>query len=458
MSYGGAMNLGTMLPHTTWLWRCQTGSKQDTVAKVCIHNRSRLCTHRSYEPWDDAPPYDMALAVSNWQHSEALTVHDGRPTLVVLALGDPHLLESRQRRQDRSSDPHGVLPLRRSHHLDLHGGRGQSSQLLGHPLADASEHRGATAQHDIRIEVLTDVDIALHDALESGVMDTAGLLADEAWLEEHLWATEALAAHRDDVAVGQLVSLLLVRALSGGLHLSVVIECDVRQLLLHISHDLTLGGGGERIATLGQDLHHVLRQVTACQVQAQNRMGQCIALVDRHGVRHTVARVHHDAGGTARGIQGQHSLDGNIHGRHIEGLEHDLRHALTIGLRIQRGLREEDRVLLRCHTELVVERVMPDLLHVVPVRHNAVLDRVLQGEDTSLALCLITDVRVLLVHADHDARHLRAANNRWEHSAGRIVASEASLAHAAAIVDDERRDLVLVSHVWKCVSVDSVKL
>lgn len=29
-------------------------------------------------------------------------------------------------------------------------------------------------------------------------------------------------------------------------------------------------------------------------------------------------------GGTARGIQGQHSLDGYIHGWGVEGLKHDL--------------------------------------------------------------------------------------------------------------------------------------
>ena len=42
----------------------------------------------------------------------------------------------------------------------------------------------------------------------------------------------------------------------------------------------------------------------------------------------------------------------------------------------------ESGVLLGGDTQLVVEGVMPDLLHVVPVGHNAVLNGVLQGEDT----------------------------------------------------------------------------
>eukprot|EP00116_Pleurobrachia_bachei_P011480 sb/3471742/ len=36
---------------------------------------------------------------------------------------------------------------------------------------------------------------------------------------------------------------------------------------------------------------------------------------------------------------------------------------------------------------------MPDLLHIVPVGHDSVLDGVLEGEDTPLALGLITDIQ-----------------------------------------------------------------
>merc|ERR1712107_69275 len=52
--------------------------------------------------------------------------------------------------------------------------------------------------------------------------------------------------------------------------------------------------------------------------------------------------------------------------------------------------------------ELVVEGMVPDLLHVVPVGDDSVLDGVLQGEDTPLGLGLVTDVGILLSHTDHD--------------------------------------------------------
>jgi hypothetical protein len=56
-----------------------------------------------------------------------------------------------------------------------------------------------------------------------------------------------------------------------------------------------------------------------------------------------------------------------------------------------------------------------------------VLNRVLEGEDATLGLSLVTDIRVLLVHAHHDSRVFRAADNGGEHRARGIIASETSL-------------------------------
>jgi len=80
-------------------------------------------------------------------HLEALSVHDRRTRLVILLLGDPHLLEGGQGGQDGSSDPDGVLPLRRSNDLDLDGGRSKGSDLLLHPVSNTRVHSGAS-RHD----------------------------------------------------------------------------------------------------------------------------------------------------------------------------------------------------------------------------------------------------------------------------------------------------------------------
>merc|ERR1719402_910888 len=116
------------------------------------------------------------------------------------------------------------------------------------------------------------------------------------------------------------------------------------------------------------------------------------------------------------------------------------------------GFGQEDRVLLGSNSELVVEGVMPDLLHVVPVGHDAVLDGVLQGEDTSLALGFIPDVRVLLSHTDHDSLMPRASHDGGEHSSGSVISGEPGLAHAGAIVDAQGGYFV-VTHCVLCILV-----
>ena len=39
----------------------------------------------------------------------------------------------------------------------------------------------------------------------------------------------------------------------------------------------------------------------------------------------TITRVEDNTGGTTRGVEGEHGLDGDVHGRGVEGLEHDLK-------------------------------------------------------------------------------------------------------------------------------------
>ena len=111
----------------------------------------------------------------------------------------------------------------------------------------------------------------------------------------------------------------------------------------------------------------------------------------------TISGVQDDSGGSARSVEGENGLDGDVHGRCVEGLEHDLGHLLAVSLRVEGGLSQENGVFLGGNTELVVEGVMPDLLHVVPVGDDAVLNGVLQGQDTSLGLGLISDVGVLRI-------------------------------------------------------------
>ena len=329
-------------------------------------------------------------------------MHNGWARFVVLLLADPHLLEGGQRSEDGATDPYGVFALWWCNDFDLHRGWSQSSDLLLHTIGDAREHRAAARQHRVGVQVFTDVYVALHDAVVRRLVDTARLHTQEAWLQHGLGTSEPLVANSDHLTVGKLVALLQRRRSGSCGHLLLKVKCNVAQLLLDVSHDFTLGCCCEAVAALREDLHEVIGEITASQVETEDGVGKGITLVDGHGVGDAISGVEHDTRGTTGRVQRQHSLDGDVHGWGVEGLEHDLRHLLPVGLGVEGSLSQQDGVLLGGDSQLVVEGMMPDLLHVVPVCDDTVLDGVLEGEDTSLALGLVTNVAVLLTHADHD--------------------------------------------------------
>merc|ERR1719513_525867 len=210
--------------------------------------------------------------------------------------------------------------------------------------------------------------------------------------------------------------------------------------------NLTLSSGGEGVATLGEDLHQVVGELTASKVKTDDGVGESITFIDGDTVGDTISRVHYNTCGTARGIEGEDSLDSNIHGGHVEGLEHDLGHLLTVSLGVEGSLSEEDRLFLRGNTELIVEGVVPDLLHVIPVGDDSVLNGVLEGEDTSLGLGLISNIGILLSHTNHHTLVARTTNNGGEDGSGSIISSKSSLAHAGAIVNNKSSN-VFVTHL-----------
>merc|ERR550532_2664145 len=125
-------------------------------------------------------------------------------------------------------------------------------------------------------------------------------------------------------------------------------------------------------------------------------MRKGITFIDGNIVGNTIARVHDHTSGTTGSVKGEDSLDGNIHGGHVEGLKHDLSHLFTVSLWVEGSLSKEDGLLLRGNTEFIVEGMMPDLFHIIPVGDDTVFNGVLQGEDSSLGLSLITDIGILL--------------------------------------------------------------
>merc|ERR1712193_416515 len=270
-----------------------------------------------------------------------------------------HMLEGGERGEDGASDPDGVLPLGGSDDLNLDGGGSKGGDLLLHPVSDTRVHGGASGHDSVSIQVLPDVYIALHDGVVGGLVDATSLHSKEGRLEESLGASEPLVANGDDLAVRELIGLLKGGGGSSSGHLLLEVKSDIAELLLNVADNLPLGSGGEGVATLSQDLHEVVGELTASKVKTDNGVGEGITFIDRDTVGDTVTRVHDDTSGTARGVEGENSLDGNIHGGGVEGLEHDLGHLLPVGLGVEGSLSEEDRLLLGGHTELVVHGVVP---------------------------------------------------------------------------------------------------
>merc|ERR1719427_2472042 len=363
-------------------------------------------------------PYD------NTRYLEALAVDDSGAGLIVFFLGDPQSFKGGQGTKDGATDPDGVLTLRGSNNLDLDGGWSQCSNLLLHAVSNTSIHGGTTRHDNVGQQVLPDVNVALHDGGVDDLMDTNRFHTKEGRLEERLRSTETLTADGDDLTIGKFIRLVQGGGSSSSLHLTFVVQGDVAELLLDVTDDLTLSGGGEGVALLSHDLHQVVGDITTSQVQTKDGMRKSETFIDGHHVGHTITGVTNLTSGTARGVEGENSLDANIHGGHVEGLEHDLSHLLTVGLRVKGSLSEHAGRLFRGNTELIVEGVVPDLLHVIPVGDDTMLDGVLESEDTSLGLGLFTDVCILLTHTDHHTLVTCTANDGGEDSAGSIVSCE----------------------------------
>jgi hypothetical protein len=221
------------------------------------------------------------------------------------------------------------------------------------------------------------------------------------------------------------------------LHLLLEVLGDVAELLLDITNDFTLGSGGEGISALSEDLHEVISQITSSEIETEDGVGKSITLIDGDSVGNSISRVHDDTSGTARGIERQDGLDGNIHGGGVEGLEHDLGHLLAVSLGVEGSLSQQDGVLLRGNAELVVEGVMPDLLHIVPVGDNTVLNGVLESQDTTLGLGLISDIAVLVSHTQHDVGVTGASDDGREDGTRGVISGKTGLDHTRSVVNDK---------------------
>merc|ERR1719430_1927276 len=225
-------------------------------------------------------------------------------------------------------------------------------------------------------------DMTVHDGVIGGLMDTTCFHSKEGRLEESLRAAETFVSNSDNLAIRKFIGLLKGGGGSSSGHLLLKVKSNIAELLLDVTDNLTFCSGCEGIATLSEDLHQVVGELTPSKIKTDNGMRKSITFIDWNSMGDTITRVHDNTSGTTRGIKGKDSLDSDIHGRHVEGLKHDLGHLLTVSLGVEGSFSQKNRLFLRGNTELVIEGVVPDFLHVIPVGDDSMLNRVLEGEDT----------------------------------------------------------------------------
>merc|ERR1719343_1582446 len=115
-------------------------------------------------------------------------------------------------------------------------------------------------------------------------------------------------------------------------------------------------------------------------------MRKSVSFIDRDSMGNTISRIQNNTSGTSGSIKGKNSLDSYIHSWSVECFKHNLGHSFSVRFRVQRSFSQKNRVFFWSNTKLVVESMMPDLFHIIPVSNNTVLNWVFQRKDTSLSL------------------------------------------------------------------------
>merc|ERR1719295_978949 len=137
------------------------------------------------------------------------------------------------------------------------------SDFLLHSVSNTRVHGGASGHDSVGIEILTDINITLHDGVVGGLMDTTGFHSKEGRLEQSLGAAEALIANGDNLTVRKFIGLLKGGRGGSSGHLLFKVKGNIAKLFLDVANNLTLSSGGEGVATFCKDLHEVVCELTA---------------------------------------------------------------------------------------------------------------------------------------------------------------------------------------------------
>jgi len=365
-------------------------------------------------------------------------VDDGGTVFLVVLGGNPAGGEGAEGSESGGTLPDGVLTVGGGNEADLGTWGEEGLDLVLETVSKTFVHGGTTGEDDVLAKLLADIDLGSVDGGMAKLGEGLAGLAVKVGLEEELGGLHADGGgDGDNTLVGKGVGLVLLGGVLGISELLLVVEGNVSLLLLDVTDDFELGSGGEGLTGSEEELLHPVGKDTAGNFHLLDGVGNAVTFVDGDGVGHTITSVTNETGGTASGVKGHNSLEGDIAVLNLEVFEHDSDHLLSVTLGVTGGLGKEDTGgLLGGDTELVVEGVGPDLLHILPGINDTSSDGVVQVQDTSLLLSLFADVLGLVVTALDSGGVLWATNDRGENSTGCFLTSETGFDHTGSIVNN----------------------
>lgn len=256
--------------------------------------------------------------------------------------------------------------------------------------------------------------------------------------EEELGAAHTdLGLDGDDALIGEGVGDILGGATLGLGLLFLEVLGNEAGLLLDVLDDFELGRGGEVVAVVKKELLAPVGEYATGDVHLGDGVRDGETFEHGNGMGNTITGVNNETSGSTSGIKGEDGLDGDVAVGNVEGLEHDADHLLSVDLGVHGGLSEENTsdVGGGGHSELIEESVLPDLLHIIPVADDTGSDGVLEIEDTSLLLGLVTDVLRLDLDALHGGGVSRSTYESWEYGGRSILTGDTSLDHTGSVID-----------------------
>jgi hypothetical protein len=146
-----------------------------------------------------------------------------------------------------------------------------------------------------------------------------------------------------------------------------VVLRNVAELLLHVTNDFHISGGGEGDALTVEEPLHPFGEDTTSDLILTNGVRNGSTFRDGDSLGDTITRFANKTSGSAGRIKGHDTTESNVDVLGLEGLEHNRGHLLPLMLGDTWGLSKENADSLSgVNTELVVEGVVPDLFHVLP--------------------------------------------------------------------------------------------